>query len=305
MSGPALILLAAGIGSRYGGLKQLEPIGPHGESILDYSVYDAVGAGFEKILFVINRDIKQSFKERIESTIGRHCEVGYVYQDLDRLPDGFRIPQSRKKPWGTAHAVLSCREVVDSNFAVINADDFYGKSAFQSLAGYLQSATPRAAEYEFCMVGYQLGNTLSEHGYVSRGVCTVDQAGHLIEIRERTRIEKFDQQVKYSEDGQTWVDLPADSVVSMNIWGFSQELFAELEVQFESFLFEHHGELERAEFFLPEVVNRLVVESKASVEVLPTRERWFGITYPDDVLEVKRALNDKIDQGIYPINLWG
>lgn len=305
MSGPALILMAAGIGSRYGGLKQIEPIGPHGESIFDYSVYDALRAGFGKIFFVINRDIKQSFQERIESTIGRHCEVGYVYQDLDRLPDGIQIPQTRKKPWGTAHAVLSCREVVDTNFAVINADDFYGESAFQSLAGYLQKTLPLKTGYNFCMVGYQLKNTLSEHGYVSRGICSVDQSGRLIEIRERIRIEIFDQQVRYSDDGQTWVDLPADSVVSMNIWGFSRELFAELELQFERFLSEHRGELERAEFFLPEVVNRLVEESKASVEVLPTGERWFGITYPDDVFEVKRAINEKIDQGIYPMNLWG
>jgi dTDP-glucose pyrophosphorylase len=305
MSELALIVMAAGIGSRYGGLKQIEPIGPNGEIILDYSVYDAREAGFGKIVFVISRDIELTFRERIDQTIGKSCEVSYVYQELNDLPDGFRVPQNRKKPWGTAHAVLSCRQAIDSAFAVINADDFYGRSAFQSLAWHLKQAKSQVSVNEFYMVGYQLKNTLTDHGYVSRGICTVDSNGQLITIRERTRIKRIEGKVKYSENGQTWIEIPEDSVASMNIWGFPVELFGELGDQFERFLTENRDNLKTAEFFLPEVVNRLLEENKSSVKVLPTREHWFGVTYQKDIFSIEKALRTMVDEGIYPVQLWG
>jgi dTDP-glucose pyrophosphorylase len=305
MSAPALIVMAAGIGSRYGGLKQIEPIGPNGEIILDYSVYDAMQSGFGKIVFVINSEMELAFRERIEQSIGKHCDIGYVYQDLDNLPDGFQVPQGRVKPWGTGHAILSCRDVVDSAFAVINADDFYGRSAYQSLASHLQQAITQESENEFYLVGYQLKNTLTEHGYVSRGICTVDLNGQLITVRERTRIRRIEGKVKYSEDGQTWIDIPEDSVASMNIWGFTIELFDELGDQFECFLTDNRDNLNTAEFFLPEVVNQLLEENRSSVKVLPTREKWFGVTYQKDVVKVEKALRSMIDEGIYPKQLWG
>ncbi|MGB7094999.1 MAG: sugar phosphate nucleotidyltransferase [Anaerolineales bacterium] len=305
MSEPALIVMAAGIGRRYGGLKQIEAVGPAGEIILDYSVYDARQAGFGKIIFVINREMELAFRERIDQTIGKYCETEYVYQDLNNLPNGIQVPEEREKPWGTAHAVLSCKDAVESTFAVINADDFYGRTAFLDLADYLQQVKTQESLYEFCMVGYQLKNTLTEYGYVSRGICSVDPQGQLIEVCERTRIMIIDGQVKYSEDDTTWFEIPEDSVVSMNIWGFTRELFEELSDRFARFLTENRGNLSSAEYFLPEVVNQLVEEVKASVQVLPTEEHWFGVTYQDDVIWVKNAVQVLIDNGVYPKKLWG
>ena len=305
MSEPVLIVMAAGIGSRYGGLKQIEPVGPDGEIILDYSVYDARQAGFGKIVFVINREMELAFRQRIDQTIGKYCETDYVYQDLNHLPDGFQVPEGREKPWGTAHAVLSCKDIVESAFAVINADDFYGRTAFHALAAYLRQAKTQKALNEFCMVGYKLKNTLTEHGYVSRGICSVDQQGQLIEVCERTRIMKIDGEIKYSEDDTTWFEIPEDSVVSMNIWGFTSGLFGELGDRFARFLTENRGNLSSVEYFLPEVVNQLVEEGKASVQVLPTQEHWFGVTYPEDVIWVKNAVQALIDNGVYPKKLWG
>ena len=304
MSELALIVMAAGIGSRYGGLKQIEPIGPNGEIILDYSVYDAKQSGFGKIIFVINREMELAFRARIEESIGKHCDIGYVYQDLDNLPDGFHVPQGREKPWGTAHAVLSCREAVDSSFAVINADDFYGRSAYQSLADYLQNSRTQESGYNFCMVGYQLKNTLTEHGHVSRGICSVDQDWQLIEIRERTHIQMLDGKMKFAEDEQVWIEIPEDSLASMNIWGFTPELFDELAARFERFLGEIGESPTKAEYYLPEVVNQLLAEGIASVKMLPTNEHWFGVTYQEDVGRVKNAMQKLIDQGIYPARLW-
>ncbi|MGB5844918.1 MAG: sugar phosphate nucleotidyltransferase [Anaerolineales bacterium] len=305
MSEPALIVMAAGIGSRYGGLKQIEAVGPAGEIILDYSVYDARQAGFGKIIFVINREMELAFRERIDQTIGKYCETEYVYQDLNNLPNGVQVPEEREKPWGTAHAVLSCKDAVESTFAVINADDFYGRTAFLDLADYLQQVKTQESLYEFCMVGYQLKNTLTEYGYVSRGICSVDPQGQLIEVCERTRIMIIDGQVKYSEDDTTWFVIPEDSVVSMNIWGFTCELFGELSDRFARFLAENRGNLSSAEYFLPEVVNQLVEEVKASVQVLPTEEHWFGVTYQDDVIWVKNVVQALIDNVVYPKKLWG
>lgn len=305
MSKPELIVMAAGIGSRYGGLKQIEPIGPGGEIILDYSVFDARKAGFGKIIFVINKQIELEFRERIERTIGQHCETAYAYQELANIPDGFDFPLERTKPWGTGHAVLSCKDLVDSSFAVINADDFYGQTAFQALSDYLKNAQDRNGKYDFCMVGYQLKNTLTEHGYVARGVCQVDRDDRLIEIRERTHIEKVEQEIKFTEDGETWINLPGDSLVSLNLWGFTPGIMAELESRFSRFLVENRGNLLAVEYFLPEVVNQLLKENKASVQVLRTKERWFGVTYQEDKIRVKKEISELIKRGNYPSRLWG
>jgi len=301
---PGLIVMAAGIGSRYGGLKQIEPIGPEGEIILDYSIYDAKQAGFGKIVFVIKTEIQQAFQARIEQTIGQHCEIDYVFQNLGNLPQGFEVPQGRKKPWGTAHAVLSCQHVIGTPFAVINADDFYGRTSFQALGAYLRSAQDKVDVYDFCMVGYNLKNTLTDHGHVARGVCTVDQAGYLVEVRERTRIEKFNGEVKYTENGETWIDIPGDSLVSMNMWGFTPSVFNELSGRFSHFLNEYRDNLINAEYFLPDVVNQLLEEKRAMVKVLQTQEQWFGVTYQEDRIRVKNSVQEQIQRGIYPENLW-
>lgn len=304
MSNPDLIVMAAGIGSRYGGIKQIEPMGPNGEIILDYSIYDAMQAGFGKIIFVINRDIERRFRERMEKSIARHCEVVYIKQELENIPDGFPLPQERVKPWGTAHAVLSCRKAIDGPFAVINADDFYGRSAFQVVGEHLRQANERLTPYDFCMVAYDLKNTLTEHGHVARGICEVDPTGYLITIHERTKIKKFDGAIKYTEDGETWVEIPADSPASMNLWGFTTLIFAELEKGFADFLRQARENLETAEYFIPEVVNQLIEEQKATVRVLRTRERWFGVTYQADLDSVKKSLRSLIQQGVYPGKLW-
>lgn len=305
MSGPALIVMAAGIGSRYGGLKQIEPYGPNGEIILDYSIYDARRSGFGKIIFVISREIESVFRKRIDQTIGRFCETAYVYQELDNLPSRFKVPTDRVKPWGTGHAVLSCKHVVETSFAVINADDFYGRTAFESLAAYLKKTKGEDLPYNFCMVGYQLNNTLTEHGYVSRGICTVNPQGHLEEVRERTHIQKFDSQIKYLENDNKWVEIPEDSVTSMNIWGFIPPIFEELDGRFVQFLADNQDRQSTAEFFLPEVINDMLREKRVLVKVLSTHERWFGVTYREDADEVKSALQSMVQKGVYPEKLWG
>ncbi len=303
MSDPALVVMAAGIGSRYGGLKQIEPVGPCGEIILDYSIHDAKQAGFGKVVFVINKETEKQFRARVSQTIGQHCETAFVFQELNNLPEGFEVPQGRQKPWGTAHAVLSCQKIVATSFAVINADDFYGRTSFQALCTHLRGAKDRDSGYDFCMVGYNLKNTLTEHGHVARGVCTVDREGNLVEVHERTRIEIFNQAVKYTQNGETWIEIPGDSVVSMNMWGFTPVVFEELEGRFLHFL-KSNNDLLNAEYFLPEVVNQLLDEKKATVKVLPSQERWFGVTYKPDLSIVKKAVRKLIKQGVYPETLW-
>lgn len=305
MSEPTLVVMAAGIGSRYGGLKQTEPVGPNGEIMIEYSIYDALNAGFGKVVFVIKQDIEEAFRERVGKTIEKQCETIYVFQQVEDVPEGFEVPPDRQKPWGTGHATLSCRNVVHSPFAVINADDFYGRSSYQTLCHYLRSARDRDGVYDYCMVGYVLENTLTEHGHVARGVCTVDEDGFLVEIRERTRIEKFGEIVKYTEDAETWVEIPGESVVSMNMWGFTPSLFLELEVRFPQFLQENRDNIQKAEYFLPDVVGDLIRENKARVRVLSTNERWFGVTYKQDKPRVRQAIRGLIRCGVYPENLWG
>jgi len=300
---PTLVVLAAGMGSRYGGLKQIDPVGPNGEVIIDYSAYDALQAGFGKIVFVVKEEIEAVFRERIGRTIEAQCETAYVWQEMTDVSPGFQVPPGREKPWGTGHATLACRDVVGEPFAVINADDFYGRSAFQLLADYLAQVEDQGG-YAYGMVGYVLENTLTEHGYVSRGVCTVSDDGYLEEIHERTRIEKFDDGARYTEDGEQWTEIPLDSIVSMNTWGFTPEFFTELERRFARFLARDDHDLARAEYFLPEVLGALIREGVARVRVLETDERWFGVTYQEDKDRVKRAIERLIQDGLYPENLW-
>jgi hypothetical protein len=301
---PALVVMAAGIGSRYGGLKQVDPIGPGGEIVIDYAVYDALRAGFEQVIFVIRREIEDVFREKIGGKIEKRVETAYVFQELDDLPPGFQLPENRKKPWGTGHAVLSCRDVIDRPFAVINADDFYGFQAFQDLANYLHHASDQNGVYDFAMVGYALSNTLSEHGSVARGVCQVSVSGYLEGIQERTRIEPREGQIMYTENGADWTPLSADSIVSMNMWGFTPSMITELAARFPIFLQKNAANIEKAEYFLPSVVNDLLQEGKARVRVLPVKEKWYGVTYPQDRPAVQEAVRELVRRGLYPENLW-
>jgi len=302
---PTLIVMAAGIGSRYGGLKQVDPIGPHGEIVIDYAVFDALRAGFGKVVFLIRKDIEEIFRERVGSTIEKQVQTVYVFQELDNLPPGFSVPPERKKPWGTGHAVLSCKDAVHEPFAVINADDFYGPGAFQALADYLRQAQDlEGGPYDYSMAGYELENTLSEHGTVSRGVCEVTPDGYLAQVRERTKIKRFGDQVKYTENGEEWVTLPAHSTVSMNMWGFTPGFFKELEQIFPRFLKANVETMSKVEFYLPSVVNQLLDEQKARVKVLPVQEKWFGVTYPEDRASVQEAIRGLVRQGVYPESLW-
>ncbi len=302
---PALLIMAGGIGSRYGGLKQVDPVGPHGEIIIDYSIYDALRAGFDKIVFLIRKDIEEIFREKVGRTVEQRVETEYVMQDLGNVPPGFTLPEGRVKPWGTGHAVLCCKNAIDRPFAVINADDFYGAEAFTVLAGHLREARdPVGGPYNYSMVGFVLRNTLSDYGSVARGVCTVSPDGYLESIHERTRIEKFGEAVRYTENGVDWVDIPPGSTVSMNMWGFTPSVFPELEARFPAFLKRSAGNILKAEYFLPEVVNELLDEGKARVRVLPTSEKWFGVTYPQDRPIVQEAVRARIQQGLYPEKLW-
>lgn len=305
MSKPALVVMAAGMGSRYGGLKQLDPIGPHGEIILDYSVYDALRAGYERIVFVIKEQIEDAFRDKVGRTIEKHCDTAYVFQHLADVPEGYALPPDRVKPWGTAHAAMSARRVVDVPLAVINADDFYGRSSFQVLGDYLRTARDVDGVYDCCMVGFRLDNTLTDHGHVARGVCTVDERGHLLGVRERTRIQRFGDSARYTEDGDTWIEIPGETTVSLNMWGFTPSLFAELEARFLPFLEGNADNILKAEYFLPEAVGGLVREGKATVKVLSTDERWFGVTYKADKPVVEQAVRELIRRGVYPENLWG
>ena len=303
MPDTALIVMAAGIGSRYGGLKQMDPVGPGGEKIIDYSVYDARRAGFGQVVFVIRNEMEDDFREHIGRRIEQQIETSYVYQELRPLPEGLTVPKGRVKPWGTAHAVAACRDAVRTPFAVINADDFYGPSAFQVLGDFLQTAREQEGVHEYCLVGYLLGNTLSEHGHVSRGVCEVGSGGTLREIHERVKIQRAGASIQHTEDDKTWNDLPADSVVSMNMWGFAPSLFEELDAGFVEFL-KGLGSDPTAEYFLPERVGDLVAAGRARVKILQTDERWFGITYKEDKPFVEKAVRDFVERGVYPPSLW-
>lgn len=292
------------MGSRYGGLKQIEPVGPNNEIIMDYSIYDALMAGFDKVVFVIKKELEEDFREKIGKKIERIVDTAYVFQDINNLPGGFTLPADRIKPWGTAHAVLSCKEYVKTPFAVINADDFYGATSFKMLADYLKEEKSEKEFFNYCMVGFELYNTLTENGHVARGVCSVDKDGFLADIIERTHIEKFGEGARYTENGEDYYQLDNQTIVSMNTWGFTTSIFDELENRFPKFLKENEKNLSRAEYFLPAVVDSLIKENKAKVKVLSSRQRWYGVTYKEDKATVKKAIIEMINDATYAKDLW-
>ncbi len=305
MSKPVLVIMAAGMGSRYGGLKQLDPVGGHNQVILDYSMYDARRAGFETVVFVIKREIEEEFKARVGRRVERHMDVKYVFQAMDDLPKGYAVPEGRAKPWGTAQAALAARNVVDGPFAIINADDYYGPEAFRAIYQYL-CAHQDGARYSYAMVGYRVKNTVTENGSVARGVCSVNQDGALIDIHERTTIEKDGENARYTEDGgQSWTALPGDTLVSMNMWGFTRSFLDEAEARFPAFLDKALAENPlKGEYFLPSVVDQLIREDKAGVQVLPSEDKWYGVTYREDKPTVTAAIAAMTEAGLYPEELW-
>ena len=304
---PVLVVMAAGMGSRYGGLKQIDPMGSQGEAILDYSLYDAHLAGFDTAVIII----KEAMREDFMATVGKRLEkcpmeIRYAYQELDMLPEGFCVPENRVKPWGTCHAVLCAKEQIgDAPFAVVNADDYYGRSAYQVIYDALMGVEDPWDNHYF-MVGYLLGNTVTDHGSVTRGVCHTDENRWLTKIKECTRIEKYDQGIHYTEDdGASWIDLPAGTTVSMNMWGFGTSFLRELERRFPAFLTNAlTGNPLKAEFLLPLTVGELLSERKAHVKVLESSDKWYGVTYTADKPAVVAALKQKTAEGIYPDGLW-
>ncbi len=305
MKEPSLVIMAAGMGSRYGGLKQIDPVDSHGNLIIDFSIYDALKAGFKKIIFIITRRLEADFKEVIGDRISQYAKVEYVYQSLDALPEGYTLPAEREKPWGTGHAILCCENVIDGPFAVINADDYYGAHAFQMIYDELCRQSDDS-KYRHSMVGYILENTLTENGHVARGVCETDGGGYLKDICERTHIEKRNGGAAYTEDGQTWVPVSSQSIVSMNLWGFSPSILAELKARFAKFLDKAIAEKAmKAEYFLPSVVGELLKEGKAAVRVLCSQDQWYGVTYRPDHTVVVAAIQRFKDLGFYPDKLWG
>ncbi len=298
MKTPALVVLAAGMGSRYGGLKQIDPVGPGGEAIMDYSIYDARRAGFGKVVFILRKEIEQQFRQSIGLRFERRVEVEYVFQRLDQLPHGFAVPVGRSKPWGTTHAVLAAESAIDAPFAVINADDFYGAESYHMLAQHLQGGATANA-----LVGYVLHNTLSEFGAVARGVCETDDRDLLKSIVELTHIERDGLRVKDTAADGKVTDLTGDEIVSMNMWGFSPEIFELLRAGFAACLV-RNGSDPNAECYLPRTVNELIREGKAEVKVLHTGELWFGVTYHEDRVNVVESIRRLIQQGHYPERLW-
>ena len=304
---PVLVVMAAGMGSRYGGLKQIDPVGSCGEAILDYSIYDAHEAGFETAVIIIKEAIKKDFMETVGKRLEKApMEIRYAYQELDKLPEGFSVPEGRTKPFGTSHAILCAKDVIgDAPFAVLNADDYYGKSAFKVVYDYLSKAED-GETYDFCMAGYYLCNTVSDHGSVARGVCETDENQNLTGIVERLRIEKYDGGIHFTEDGETWTELAPETPVSMNMFGFTPVFLQELEARFPAFLEKELPENPmKKEFLLPMTVGELLKEGKANVKVLATADKWYGVTYVADKPIVVAALKEKTEAGLYPAaGLW-
>ncbi len=318
MNDTTLVIMAAGIGSRFGGggVKQLTSFGPCGEIIMDYSIYDAIEAGFTKVVFVIRRSMEKDFREIIGDRIAKKIPVEYAFQELDDLPDGYVVPQNREKPWGTGQAILACREVIREPFAVINADDYYGKDAFKKIHQFLteidadaasanQKTSPDQKRYQFCMAGFVLKNTLSEYGGVTRGICRVNEAGELIEILETKDIIKTsDGGAAVYSGNASLIRLDADSLVSMNFWGFTPEFMEELAGGFQRFLDNLDGNETKAEYLLPTIADRLLKEGRAEITVLPSNDKWFGVTFREDVPIVKKSILKLIEEGAYPGNLF-
>ena len=301
MKKPALVILAAGMGSRYGGLKQMDPMDPMGHAIIDYSIYDAKRAGFGKVVFVIKKAIEKDFKETVGARVPEEMEVCYAYQEVDALPEGYNVPEGRVKPWGTAHAVLCAKPFINEPFAVINADDYYGVDGYKVMADFLTSHEEKSGKAPFAMVGYHLGNTVTENGYVSRGVCEVDDNHQLLSITERTHIEKREDHAEFTEDdGATWASLPFDTLVSMNFFGFQPMIMDELEKGFPAFLDQAIKENPlKGEYFIPSVASDLLHDGKSSLEVLVSKDQWYGVTYPEDKQSVIDALAALRENGTY------
>ncbi len=302
---PVLVVMAAGMGSRYGGLKQIDPVGAHGQLIIDYSIYDALRAGFETVIFVISRRIEETFKAAIGDRLSRVIDVKYAFQELDDLPAGCSVPAGRVKPWGTAHAALAARRLIDGPFAVINSDDYYGPRSYKMIYDYL-CGHPDGDLYEYAMIGYLLKNTVTEHGTVARGVCEVDGGGYLTSVVERTKIAKDGDDARYTEDdGATWTPLSGGTVVSMNLWGFHRSFLDEAWARFPAFWEETMAkDPEKGEYYLPTVASQLTHEGKARVKVLTSGDKWYGVTYKEDKPAVVAAIADLTAQGLYPDALW-
>lgn len=301
MTKPVLVVLAAGMGSRYGGMKQLDPVGPNGQIIIDYSIFDARRAGFETVIFIIRRENDAAFRAAIGDRLSHLMEVKYAYQELSDLPAPFTVPEGRTKPFGTGQAVLSARELIDGPFAVINADDYYGPEAFRVMYDYL-STHPDTDKYQYCMVGYQLKNTVTQNGSVSRGVCVADPEGMLESVTERTKITQEGGVIHFTEDeGKSWTELPGDTPVSMGLWGFTSSFLPEAQNRFVSFLDENLDKNPlKCEYFLPSIVSSLIDEGKAQVRMLHSADKWYGVTYKEDKPEVVAAIARMTAEGLYP-----
>ena len=301
---PTLLLLAAGMGSRYGGLKQLDGLGPHGETIMDYSIYDAIQAGFGKIVFVIRKDFEEQFREKVLSKYEGHIPAELVFQGIDALPEGFTVPEGREKPWGTNHAVLMAKDVINEPFCVINCDDFYNRDCFKVIGKYLADL-PEGAKNDYAMVGFRVGNTLSENGTVSRGVCSTNKEGNLTTVVERTKIERRDGKVQYLDDNGSWVTVDDNTPVSMNVWGFTPDYLDYSEEYFKEFLSDPRNmENKKSEYFIPMMVNKLITDGTVTVKVLDTTSTWFGVTYPEDREGVVERIKRLVDEGVYPSRLF-
>ena len=304
MNKPVLVVMAAGMGSRYGGMKQIDPVGPNGQVIVDYSLYDARRAGFETVIFVIKHEIEDAFKAAIGERVSKAMNVKYAFQQLDELPAGFAVPEGRVKPWGTCHAVLAAKDLIDGPFAVINADDYYGPEAFRVMYDYL-STHEDGSYYDYCMVSYLLRNTVSENGSVARGVCVTEPDGTLHSVTERTRIETYENGVHFTEDGgASWTDLPGDTPVSMNLWGYHPAMLDVMAQYFDAFVRDLAPGDEKRECLLPVMMDALTAQGRVSTRVLQTDEHWFGLTYQDDKPGVVAALHDLHADGTYPPALW-
>jgi len=298
---PTLVVMAAGVGSRYGGLKQIDPVGPHGEIILDYSVYDAIRTGFGKVVFIIRHDIEKDFKAIIGAHFTGRINVEYVFQDLTDLPSGFSVPEGRMKPWGTGQAVLACRNAVREPFGVINADDLYGAESYKILAAYLSALDPASNAY--AMVGFRIDHTLSDHGHVTRGLCEVNARHMLLSVTERFKIEKTQNGARYQDEQEQWQTLKGDEVASMNMWGFTPTLFKYLEQKFPLFL-KNAGANLKAEFLMPSIADELIKERAITMKVLNTPAKWLGVTYKEDKPEVQKNIRELVNQQVYPSPLW-
>lgn len=299
---PTLLVLAAGMGSRYGSLKQMDGVGPNGEAIIDYSIYDAIRAGFGKVVFVIRHSFEKEFREIFTpARFGGKIEIDFVFQELDSLPEGFSVPEGRVKPWGTNHAVMMAEPVIDTPFAVINADDFYGKEAYEAAGDCLRALA--GSHDRYCMVGYEIGNTLSDNGTVSRGVCSVDADGNLASMVERTAIERQNGQIVFRDEQGQMQPLPEDTLVSMNLFGFTPDYFAHSKAYFKTFLQENASDL-KAEFYIPTMVNKLIHDGTSTMQVLHCGAQWFGVTYKEDRPMVVEKIRERIAAGVYPEKLW-